>query len=140
MNLETRTTTNAAPERVWAVLSDLDAWPEWLPTVDSLEREESGRPHEVGAAYMVKQPRLPRARWVITDWRAGEGFVWESRTLGARTTGTHDLAPTADGGTEIVLGVEWNGPLAGLARLMFGRLTQRYIDAESAALAERATG
>ncbi len=138
MTLETRTTTNAAAERVWAVLADLDAWPDWLPTVDSLEREDPDRPHEVGAAYLVKQPRLPKARWVITDWRAGKGFVWESKTPGARTTGTHRLRSTSDGGTEILLGVEWTGPLAGVARLMFGRLTQRYIETEAAALAERA--
>ena len=139
MTLETRTSTTATPDQVWAVLSDLDGWPGWLPTVDSLEREDPDRPHEVGAAYLVKQPRLPKARWVITDWRAGEGFVWESKTPGARTTGTHELRPAGDGGTEIFLGVEWNGPMAGVARLMFGRLTQRYIDTEASALAERAS-
>jgi uncharacterized protein YndB with AHSA1/START domain len=138
MTLHSRTTTTADPERVWAVLSDLDAWPEWLPTVDTLEREEPNRPHGVGAAYLLKQPRLPRARWVVTWWDPGTGFAWRSSGPGVTTTATHDLTPTADGGTEIVLAITWTGPLGGLFGLLLGRLTRRYVDTEAASLAERA--
>jgi uncharacterized protein YndB with AHSA1/START domain len=140
MALRTLTTTTADPARVWAVLSDLDAWPEWLPTVDTLTREEPGRPHGVGAAYLLKQPRLPRARWVVSRWEPGKGFTWTSSGPGVTTTGTHDLTPTPDGGTEIVLGIRWTGLLGGLFGLIFGRLTRRYIDTEAASLAERAVG
>jgi uncharacterized protein YndB with AHSA1/START domain len=138
MSLQSRSTTTADPERVWAVLSDLDAWPEWLPTVDTLEREDADKPHGVGAAYLLKQPRLPRARWVVTHWEPGQGFTWASSGPGVTTTATHRLTPTPEGGTEIDLGITWSGPLSGLLGLLLGRLTRRYIDTEATALADRA--
>ncbi len=130
--------TTADPEQVWAVMSDLDAWPEWLPTVDSVKREDPHKPHGVGAAYRLKQPRLPRARWVVTKWEPGHGFTWTSSAPGVTTTATHQLTPLDGGGTEIVLGITWSGPLAGLLGLLLGRLTRRYVDTEAASLAERA--
>jgi hypothetical protein len=139
MAIRTRTTTAADPGRVWAVLADLDAWPEWLSTVDTLEREDPEKPHGVGAAYLLKQPRLPRARWVVTHWEPGKGFTWVSSAPGVTTTATHELTPTSEGGTEIDLEIAWSGPLAGLLGLLLGRLTRRYVDTEAASLAERAT-
>lgn len=138
MTLESRITTTAGPDRVWTVVSDLDAWPQWLPTVDTLEREDPDQPHGVGAAYLVKQPRLPRARWKVTRWEPGTGFTWASSAPGVTTTGSHDVAPTPDGGTEIILTITWSGPLGSLARLLFGRLTRRYLDTEAMSLADRA--
>lgn len=136
--MQSRTTTTADPDRVWTMLSDLDAWPRWLPTVERLEREEPDRPHGVGAAYLLKQPRLPRARWVVTQWEPGKGFTWTSSAPGITTTATHELTPTSDGGTAIVLGITWTGPLAAPFRLLLGRLTRRYVDTEAASLADRA--
>lgn len=120
------------------MLSDLDAWPEWLPTVTELKREDAGAPHGVGAAYLLRQPRLPRARWVVSEWEPGQGFTWTSSGPGVTTTATHELTPTADGGTEIVLDIAWSGALGGLFGLLYGRLTRRYLETEVAALAERA--
>lgn len=121
------------PELLWQVLSDLDSWPAWLPTVDELRAVEPGRPAEVGASYVVEQPGLPQATWTITDWRPGLGFTWESRAAGVRSTGRHDLSATA-GGTTVRLSMEWTGPLAGLIRLLYGRKTRRYVSREIEAL------
>ncbi|MGH8967792.1 MAG: SRPBCC family protein, partial [Actinomycetes bacterium] len=32
----------APPERVWAVVIDVEGWPERLPTVDAVERLDAG--------------------------------------------------------------------------------------------------
>lgn len=138
MKIERRGTSDATPDRVWAALSDLDAWPEWLPTVTRLEREDPDAPHGVGGAYRLEQPRLPRARWVVTEWTPGEGFTWTSSGPGVTTTATHELAPTPSGGTEIVLGITWSGPLSWPLGVLYGRLTKRYLETEVAALAHRA--
>lgn len=64
MRIERRATTDTPADRVWATLSDLDAWPDWLSSVDRLDREDPDAPHDVGAAYLLDQPRLPgRAGW-----------------------------------------------------------------------------
>ena len=139
MPIQSRITTTATADRVWSVLSELDAWPQWLPTVNRLEREDPDAPHGVGAAYRLEQPRLPRARWVVTEWTPGEGLTWTSSGPGVTTTATHELGPAPSGGTEIVLGISWSGPLGGLLGLLYGRLTRRYLETEVAALADRAT-
>lgn len=127
----------AAPDQVWETLSDLESWPEWIPTVQSLRPEEAGHPRGVGAAYLLKQPRLPTARWVVTEWRHGEGFTWQSDTPGTRTVETHEVAPDAGSGTQIDLAIGWTGPMARLARLAYSGLARRYVEAEAKALAER---
>ncbi len=135
--MHTTRLTSATPDELWPILSDLRRWPEWLPTVDAAEPVAPGAPDGVGTAYDLRQPRLPRARWTVTDWRPGAGFTWESHAPGVTSVGRHELRPTADG-TEIALAIDWSGPLAWLIRLGYGRLTRRYLETEAAALAARA--
>jgi len=138
MNEEQRATSTATPDQVWAVLSDLDAWPEVLPTVDRVERDGPAEPHGVGTAYYVEQPRVRRARWEVTEWKPGRSFTWTSSAPGLSMTATHEVAPTPSGGAEIVLGMHWSGPLAGLLGLVYGRLTRSYMKTEAATFAARA--
>lgn len=142
MTQHTRALT-AAPEAAWAVLSDVRRWPEWLPTVDTLEPIDPATPDRVGAAYRISQPRLRPAVWTLTSWRA-EGprreFTWESKQPGVTTVGTHVVSATPEGGSEVTLGIEMSGPLAPVVRALYGRLTERYLATEAAALAARASG
>ena len=138
MDIEHRASSKAAPDQVWAVLSDLDAWPEVLPTVDRVEREGPAAPHGVGTAYYVEQPRLRRARWEVTEWTPGKGFTWTSSAPGLSMTATHEVSATPSGGTEIVLGMHWSGLLSGPLGLLYGRMTRSYMEAEAAAFAARA--
>lgn len=133
MTVHTRSA--AAPDQVWERLSDLESWPEWIPTVQSLEPVDVEQARGVGATYLLKQPRLPRARWVVTEWRRDVGFTWQSDSLGVRTIGTHQVAD-AGSGTRIDLAIGWTGRMAWLARLMYGGLARRYVEAEAKALVE----
>lgn len=121
----------ASPKRVWEELSDIETWPDWLPTVEEVRREEGTE-----AAYVLRQPRLPEARWVITNWHPGRSFTWRSSAPGVTTTGSHELRPV-EGGTAIELTIGWSGPMAWLARLLYSRLTRGYLEAEATALARR---
>lgn len=122
---------------LWQVLSDLDRWASWLPTVDAIRPAEPGRPAGIGVGYVLEQPGLPRATWTITDWRPGGGFTWESRAGRVRSTGRHELTPT-ERGTDVVLSLDWTGPAAGLVRLVYGRKTRRYVEREAQALQDTA--
>jgi len=137
VKIEHHITADATPEQVWAVLSDLDAWPEWLPTVVHLEREHPETPHGVGAGYLLNQPRLASARWVITDWKPGRGFTWTSSGSLVSTTATHELSATPSGGTEIELGIEWSGPLSKPLGLLARRPSRRHLEEEADALVAR---
>lgn len=122
---------------LWKVLSDLDGWASWLPTIDAIRPQEPGSPAQVGAAYILDQPGLPRATWTITEWRPGAGFTWESRAVGVRSTGRHELTPTGQG-TDVTLSLDWTGPASGLVRLAHGRKTRRYVEREAQALEDTA--
>lgn len=125
--------TSLSTQALWPVLSDVRNWADWLPTVDASRALEPDRPDEVGASYVLAQPRLPRATWTITDWEPGSSFTWESRSPGVTSTGTHELVP-GPGGTTIRLGVTWTGPLAGLIRRLLGARTLAYVTREAEAL------
>ncbi len=141
----TRAST-APADRLWAVLSDVRRWPQWLPTVDAVTPHDPARPDEVGASYTVEQPGMPRAVWTMTEVEPGRSFTWESVRPGIRTVGTHTLTPGPDGSTTIALGIRWSGVLAPLVRLTLGRRSRDYVTREAAALdstakaAEPATG
>ncbi len=138
LHLERVEVTTAHRDAVWAVLSDLQRWPQWLPTVTSAASVDLDRITGTGAAYDLRQPHLPPARWTVTEWLPGAGFTWESRAPGVRTIARHTLTPTPDGGTTISLDLEWIGPLAWLVHLVYGRLTETNLRTEAAALARRA--
>lgn len=129
----------ATAAQLWSVLSDIRVWPQWLPTVTAATPDDPAAPDGAGAAYLVSQPRLGTARWVITDWRPGVGFTWESRRPGVVTIGTHELQAATDDpfeptGTTVELGIGWHGPLAWFARLAYRRMTRDYLERELAAL------
>jgi uncharacterized membrane protein len=139
MPISSTTTIAAPPERVWSLISDVRHWPQLLPaTVRSVTPLDPDRPEEVGARYVIEQPRIPRATWELTEWAPDQRFTWRSRIFGVTPTGSHVVEPLPDGGSRATLAIEWSGPLAGLVRLAYGRLTQRYVDIEGGSLKERA--
>jgi uncharacterized protein YndB with AHSA1/START domain len=129
---------DAPTEPVWEVLSDVAGWPDWLPTVDSVERLDDG-PLRVGSRAEVRQPRLPKAVWEVTEVVPGRSFTWEATGPGMRTIGRHEVVPDATGST-VTLGIEQTGPMGAVAALLWRRLTQRYIELEAASLDARVTG
>lgn len=140
MDVRTDGRSTAAPQMVWSLLSAIEAWPRWTPTVTSVSRdrtEDDGQRASgsigVGSRFSVTQPRLGRANWVITEWEEGRSFTWVSRRPGVRTTASHQVHPE-DTGTRIELAITWDGPGAWLVRALFGRMTQRYTDIELSSL------
>lgn len=133
------TTTHIAtpPERIWPVLFDVTRWPEWTPTVDSVERLDD-RPFTVGSRARIRQPKLPPAVWHVTEVADGRSFTWQATGPGLRTTGRHEVLPDATGST-VTLSIEQAGPLGAVAALVWRRLTQRYIEIEAESLDRRVT-
>jgi hypothetical protein len=119
----------AGTEELWALLADLDHWAVMLPTMQQVTRIGDG-PVGVGARFEVRQPGLPKAVYEITHWEPGRAFIWVSSAAGVRTTVSHRLEPESDR-TALVLGIEWSGPLAWLARLAAGAKARRMVEQEA---------
>ena len=131
---------NAAPDRVWKVMTDVERWPEWTETVTSAARLDEG-PLVAGSRARLEQPKLPPTEYVVTELLGGRSFTWVARSPGVRTTARHDLEALPDGGAQVRLAVEQDGLLDRvMGRLFFRRLTDRYLAAEAAGLKARSEG
>jgi uncharacterized membrane protein len=135
---ETTRHIDAPTQPVWEVLFDVARWPEWTPTIDSVERLDDG-PFQVGSRAKVRQPKLPQAVWEVTDVVAGRSFTWVAIGPGMKTIARHEVVPDGSGGTTVTLSIEQTGPMGAVAATLWRRLTQRYIELEAESLDKRVT-
>jgi uncharacterized protein YndB with AHSA1/START domain len=131
--IETTIVIAATPDAVWRVLGDVMQWPEWLPTVNRIAAQGNANP-VVGASYLLEQPKLQPATWVITSYDPPSGFTWKTAGPGYRVVGDHQITPTNDGQSQVTLSIQYSGLLGGLIGLASGKLTMEYITREAAAL------
>jgi len=110
--LQHTVTIAAPPDRVWAVVVDVERWPERIPTVETVERLDPG-PLVVGSRTRLRQPRLPEAVWTVTELADGSSYTWESSSPGVTVTAAHVVEPHPDG-SRLTLAVRVSGPLAGI--------------------------
>jgi len=134
---ETTRHIDAPAQRVWEVLFDVARWQEWTPTVDSVERLDDG-PLQVGSRVRVRQPKLPRALWEVTEVVDGRSFTWEAKGPAMKTIARHQVAPDGTG-SRVTLSIEQTGPMGAVAAVVWRRLTQRYIELEAESLDQRVT-
>jgi uncharacterized membrane protein len=138
MATHTKTITiEAPPATVWHLMSDIESWPSWTRSVDAATRGEAG-PLEVGSTATVKQPKLAKSRWVVTDLKPGRSFTWQSKAPGVTSVGVHAVEPTEAGGSFVTLTLAQSGPLAWLVGLVGSRLIDRYVGWEAEGLKARA--
>lgn len=126
----------APPATVWGVMSDIERWHEWTPSITSIRRTNAG-PFRIGARARVHQPRLPAADWIVTALQDGRGFDWESRAPGVRVLGRHVIEP-AGTGSRVTLSIQYSGIFGDLIGRLTGSLNRRYIALEADGLKRRA--
>lgn len=126
----TRTDSIAArPADVWAVLTDLEHWPDWTASMREITRLDSG-PLRVGSTARVQQPAGRPLVWTVTELVDERSFTWTASAAGMRSTGYHELMPT-DSGVRAVLTFALTGPMAWLGRLAAAGRIRRYVDMEA---------
>jgi uncharacterized membrane protein len=125
----------ASPERVWEVMSDIDQWREWTPSIRSVTRL-GDKPFAVGTRVWIRQPKLPPALWKIISIDPDRGFTWVSAAPGLLVTARHGVEPAPAGArASLFLSIEgrFRAVLAGLT----GKITKRYLDLEAEGLKAR---
>ena len=119
----------ATPDRLWAIVSEVERWGDRLPTIDLVRPLGSG-PAGVGSKFEVRQPGLPKAVWEISDWQPGRSFTWVSAGPGVRSTAVHTVRQDDDG-SRLDLSLEWTGPLARVLELLIGRKARGMVETEA---------
>lgn len=129
-------TIDAPADLVWGLTTDVTAWPQYMPTVQSVERLDEG-PLRVGARARIKQPGQRTALWTVTELTPGRTFSWRSERRGVAMTGSH-LVEADGAGARSTLTLTMSGPLAPVLGPLLGPLMRRVLRTENACFAERA--
>ncbi len=127
----------ATPERIWPIVADVERWPEWLPTMTSVENL-SASALALGSRYRLVQPGFRTTLWTVVELVPMRSFAWEARWPGASAVARHWVHPANAGSTDVVLEVVFSGPLAFLASALAGRRIKDYLALEAASLKQKA--
>ena len=130
MRFETSIEIDAPQRRVWEVLSDLEAWPQRIETVDTVELLTPG-PIATGSRVRLKQPKLPEGTWDITAWEAPSYFEWVQRTGGTTSVAGHRVEPLGEGRARLTLTLDMRGLLIPIVALFYRKLTDEYMHLEA---------
>ena len=129
----------ATPDEIWPVLADVVRWPEWTPTVASVEPVD-GPTLEVGSRFEVVQPKLRPAVWTVTAVDSLRSFTWEARSPGVRLVAEHLLTKEEARTTRLDLTFTFAGALGSIVGVLARGLTLGYMRTEASKLRARVQG
>jgi uncharacterized membrane protein len=127
----------APQQRVWDVLTDLEAWPRRIETVDVVELLTPA-PIGVGSRARLKQPKLPEGTWEVTAWDAPTWFEWRQKSGGVTSVADHRVAGLGEGRSRLSLSLEMRGLLAPLVGRLSSRMVDRYMGLEARGIKQAA--
>lgn len=123
----------ACSASVWHTLANVVAWPEWLPTVATVQALDG--PHlNVGNRYVVNQPKLRPATWVVTELEPLHRFVWQASSPGLRMIANHVIEERSPRQCQVTLEFSFDGLLGAPIGMLYRSITQSYLAQEAAAL------
>jgi uncharacterized membrane protein len=121
---------DAPQQRVWDVLSAIEAWPQRIETVDSVELLTPA-PITTGSRVRLKQPKLPEGTWDVTVWDAPSYFEWTQKANGATSVAGHRVEALDGGRARLTLTLEMRGLLISIIGRFYKDLTNRYMNLEA---------
>jgi len=128
---------DAPAERVWSVMVDVERWPEWTRSIESVTLLDPG-PLGVGHRAKIKQPKFPETIWEVTAIDQGSSFTWVAISPGAVVEGSHVVEPRGQG-SRVTLSVSFRGFVGRLVGFLTRGITLRYLGYEANGLRERST-
>ncbi len=130
MRFQTSIDIDASQQRVWDVLSDIEAWPRRIETVETVEILTKA-PIATGSRVRLKQPKLPEGTWEVTVWDAPSSFEWIQKKTGATSVAGHLVESLGEGRARLTLTLEMRGFLIAIIGRFYKDLTNRYMDLEA---------
>jgi hypothetical protein len=126
----------APPDVVWAVMRDVERWQDWTPTVTGIRLLDAA-PLRVGTRAIIRQPKLPPAKWRVTELdEGGRNFTWVNWAPGVRVIAQHWVEASGTG-SRATLSLRFSGVLAPLLALITRALNYRYLALEAKGLKQR---
>lgn len=97
----------APPAAVWALLVDLDAWPQWGPTIRRARLDEPHTELGLRATGTVQTSLLVAVPFVVTEFDPGRHWAW--KVAGVPAT-HHRVDPVGDGARVSIAVPWWSAP------------------------------
>jgi uncharacterized membrane protein len=129
MHFERSIEIDAPQQRVWDVLSDIEAWPRRIETVETVELLTPA-PLATGSRVRLKQPKLGEGVWDVTAWAAPSFFEWTQKASGMTSVAGHRVEALGEGRARLTLELEMHGFLIPVVTLFYKGLTNRYLTME----------
>jgi uncharacterized membrane protein len=117
MRFESSIEINAPAGRIWALMGELEEWPQWMPSIKNIERVSKG-PLGAGSqlSVTVKVSGLTvKLLMTITEFVPERRVVLEGKVLGTKLKRFYALEPV-NGKTKVTIGGDVSGALAWLVR------------------------
>lgn len=96
----------ASPRAAWELLTDLDAWPQWGPSISGAELDQPYQELTKGATGVVSTSVRVKLPFEITEF--DPGTYWEWKVAGVPAT-SHRVTPEGRG-SRVAMGVPWWAP------------------------------
>lgn len=109
--------TTASPEVIWRWYLDHESAPSWDPLIGQIRPDG---PMAVGNGGRNKPRSGPSVPYLYTEVTPARSYTEVSRVPGARMAFTH-LLTSSPSGTTVTHGMQCEGPLTPLYRIVLGR-------------------
>lgn len=126
---------NAPQATVWEVVTDVEQWPRWTPTVTTIHLADEG-PLRLGSIVRIKQPGQPEAQWTVTEFAPKEYFAWESQRFGLKFRASHSIVSDGTHSTSI-LKLEATGIISILLYPLLRPAIDRALEEENKGLKQK---
>jgi hypothetical protein len=130
MHFEHSIDVDSGQQRVWEVLTDLEAWPQRIETVDAVELL-SPAPLGKGSRVRLRQPKLPEGIWEVTVWDPPSYFEFHQQSGGVTNVAGHRVEALEEGGSRLTLTLDMQGLLVPVFGRIYKGLTDRYMTLEA---------
>jgi len=125
---------DATAEDLFAIVADLDSYPEWLTDIKEVEVLETGADGYPLAAEMVVDVKIREVRYILEyDWNHPDSVSWTSRPGGdvKLIEGSYTFDITDDGATSVVyeLAIDPGFPVPGfMVKRAANHITAQALD------------
>ena len=128
--------SDAPPQVVWDVFSDVEHWPEWTASVTSLTGRD-GSALAAGRRFAIKQPGLQKLIWKVAEIEPGTSWTWVQRSPGVQVIARHYVTGLPGGRTLVRQELDQRGVLGALVGRLTLKRTKRYLAMEARGLKAR---
>ncbi len=107
------------PDAVWTVLTDLEVWPQWGPSISEAALDSGGRFLVAGATGTVRTIGGVGVPFAVTEFDAGRRWAWSVAGVPATAHGVESVP----GGCRVWFEVPWwAAPYAAVCAIALRRI------------------